>query len=73
MIALEQREYLMEALKSLSDAELDIAIFILTGEVTTAEYARQKGMKRTTVCDQKKAVLHKLQQVFKKKGFEIEK
>lgn len=67
----EKLVYLADALKTLTDLETDIAVNILTGNMTTAEYARLKGMKRTTVSDKKKVVLEKLQMYFRKKGYEI--
>lgn len=73
MLESEKMKFLMEALRTLSDIEVEIALSILTGEMTTAEFARQKGVKRTTISDKKKTVLHKLQKFFEKKGYEIKK
>lgn len=67
----EKLAYLADALATLTDLENEIAINILTGNMTTAEFARFKDMKRTTVSDKKKVVLEKLQKYFRKKGYEI--
>lgn len=67
----EKLENLAEALKTLSELELEIAQKILTGDMTTTEFAKCKGLRRTTVSDKKKAVLVKLQKYFRKKGYEI--
>lgn len=67
----EKLACLQLALAELSETEKEIAIQILTGDVSTAEYARKNDMKRTTVSDKKKLVLQKLQRFFKNNGYEI--
>ncbi len=67
----EMLESLTEALKSLTEYEKEIAISILTGDMSTAEFARVKGMKRTTVSDKKRIVLEKLKKYFQKMGYDI--
>ncbi len=67
----EELRNLSGALETLTEIELEIALTVITGEVTTAEFARRKGMKRTTVSDKKTAVLVKLKKYFKNLGYEI--
>lgn len=64
-------ELLSKALESLMPEERNMAMSVLTGEVSLAEYARQHEAKRTTMSDKKSKVLHKLQNYFRSRGYEI--
>lgn len=64
-------ELLEKALASLLPDERDMALAVLTGDVPLAEYARQYDAKRTTMSDKNSKVLHKLQEFFRRSGFEI--
>lgn len=64
-------ELLGKALDSLMPDEREMAMLVLTGKVSLAEYARHHEAKRTTMSDKKSKVLHKLQNYFRSRGYEI--
>lgn len=67
----EKLEFLRKVLATFTEEEKQIALQILSGDVTVTQFAKDNGMKRTTVSDKKSAVLVKLQTYFKKNGYEI--
>lgn len=62
-------ELLSKALDTLIPDEREIAMTVLTGDMSLAEYARQNGAKRTTMSDKKTKVLRKLRDYFHNSGF----
>lgn len=62
-------ELLSKALDTLLPDERKMAMTVLTGDMSLAEYARQNGAKRTTMSDKKTKVLRKLRDYFHNSGF----
>lgn len=62
-------ELLNEALNALLPDEKDIAVNVLSEEVSLSEFARMKNVARTTLSDKKKKVLNKLRAYFSAKGY----
>lgn len=64
-------ELLNEALNALLPDEKEIAVNVLSEEVSLSEFARMKNAHRTTLSDKKKKVLKKLKAYFSAKGYVV--
>lgn len=64
-------ELLNEALNSLLPDEKEIAINVISEEVSLSKFARMKNAHRTTLSDKKKKVLKKLKAYFSAKGYVV--
>jgi len=64
-------ELLNTALESLLPDEKDLAVKVLTNEMSLSEYAINNHTCRTTMSDKKRRVLNKLRSIFKDNGYDI--
>jgi len=64
-------ELLNEALDSLMPDEKEMAVTVLTEEMSLSEYARRCDSSRTTLSDKKRKVLRKLRCFFADRGYNV--
>ena len=64
-------EVLQEALDSLLPEQKELAEKVLGEGMQVSEFARIKGMSRTTVSSRKQSLLNKLRKFFKQQGYDV--